>query len=213
MRQPVLIFDFGNVLAFFDYSQACVELGRRLGLSGVQFVARLRERGFDDLNRRFEAGQIEPVQFSSATCELAGLDLPHDEFATYWADIFELNEPVARLAADLKRRDYTLVLGSNTNAIHAPFYRRRFADALAPFDRFVLSYEVGTLKPSAEFYHACAEAAGAEPRHCLFIDDLVENVEGARAAGLEAIQYQDVPSLLAELARHGVELAEPEQTP
>ena len=208
MRTPALIFDFGNVVAHFDYSRAAETLGRSLGLSGLELLLRLRSLGLTPLVQSYERGEMTSEAFVEAACALAGLALPYDEFTAAWCDIFWLNEPVARLVAALKARGYPLVLGSNTNALHAGFFRRRFAEQLAPFDRLVLSYEVGHIKPSAPFYHACADAAGAPPGSCVFIDDLPENVAGARAAGLIGLHYRDHPTLLAELRALGVEAPE-----
>lgn len=204
MRHPALIFDFGNVLAFFDYARACEGFGRRLGLSGPEFLERLRSAGFADWVKRYEAGAIGCREFSAATARLAGLEIGHDEFAAAWGDIFTLNEPVARLASELREAGYRLVLGSNTNKIHADHFRPRFADALAAFDRLVLSFEVGAIKPSASFYHACADAAGCPRDECLFIDDLPENVEGARAAGLQGLLFRDADQLRHDLGARGI---------
>ena len=41
---------------------------------------------------------------------------------------------------------------------------------------------------------------------CVFIDDIAENVEGARRAGLTALHYVDTPTLIADLRRAGVEV-------
>ena len=196
-RRPALIFDFGNVVAFFDYTRACESLGPRLGLSGAAFLRRVRERGLTPVLQNYERGEIRCEEFSRSVCALAGLDLPHAEFAAAWSDIFWLNEPVADLVRDLKARGYPLVLGSNTNALHAAQFRRQFAATLAHFDRLVLSHEVGQIKPSAGFYHACAAAASVAPGDCVFIDDLAENVAGANAAGLSGVHFRNVPTLVA----------------
>jgi FMN phosphatase YigB (HAD superfamily) len=189
-RRPAWIFDFGNVVAHFDYARSCERLGRPLGLSGPELLRRAREAGLDPLLRRFESGQVPAETFSREVCRIVGLEaVSHGDFAAAWADIFTLNEPVARLVAHLDAQGDTLILGSNTNDIHAGHFRRQFAATLAHFDRLVLSYEVGHVKPSAEFFLACVEAAGRPPCECVFIDDLPENVEGARAAGLRGIVY------------------------
>ncbi len=206
MRHPALIFDFGNVIAHFDYRQAAGRLGGTLGLTGEAFLERVRTLGFSPLLQQYEAGQITAEAFSGGVATLAGLAIPHEAFAAAWSDIFTLNEPVAQLVAELKRVGYRLVLGSNTNDLHAAHFRRQFAGTLAHFDRLVLSFEVGHIKPSRPFYLACAEAAGAAPGDCVFIDDLAENVEGARAAGLSAVLYRNVAALRGDLARLGVEV-------
>jgi putative hydrolase of the HAD superfamily len=205
-RTPALIFDFGNVVAHFDYRKACARLGRPRGLSGEALLERARGLGFSPLVQEYERGKMSAEAFSRGVASLVGLEITHDEFVLAWADIFALNEAVAEVIAELKGRGYTLVLGSNTNELHATHFRRQFAATLAHFDRLILSYEIGHIKPYAEFYHACAGAAGAAPAECLFIDDLSENVEGARAVGMPGVVFRDVPSLLAALRARGVEV-------
>jgi len=210
-RSPALIFDFGNVVAHFDYRVACARLGRPLGSSGEELLEQVRGLGFSPLVQEYERGRMSSEAFSRGFCALVGLEVTHDEFARAWVDIFRLNEPIAGVVADLKRRGYTLVLGSNTNDLHAVQFRRQFAATLAHFDHLILSYEIGHIKPSAAFYQACAQAAGAPASECLFIDDLPENVAGARAAGMEGVVFRDVPSLLEALRGLGVEVADAER--
>lgn len=205
-RRPALIFDFGNVVAFFDYTRACERLGPTLGLTGEALLHRVRERGLTPVLKDYERGAIGCQEFSRSVCDLVGLDVPHEEFAAAWADIFWPNEPVAGLIRGLKAAGYPLVLGSNTNALHSAQFRRQFAATLAHFDRLVLSHEVGHSKPAPEFYHACAAAASAPPGECVFIDDLPENIEGARAAGLVGVLFRDAPTLVEELRGLGVEV-------
>lgn len=205
-RLPVLIFDFGNVVAHFDYRKACARLGLRQGMTGEAFLERVRELGFGSLVQRYERGAMSAEEFSRAVCGLVGLEMPHEEFASAWSDIFWANEPIGRLVEFLRGRRYTLLLGSNTNDLHAAQFRRQFAETLAHFDRLVLSYEIGHIKPSTEFYLSCARAGEADPGSCVFIDDLPENVEGARDAGLQAILYRSMDTLLADLRALGVEV-------
>jgi putative hydrolase of the HAD superfamily len=207
MRRPALVFDFGNVLAFFDYARASARLARKLGLSGDAFLQQLRTQGLTPLVERYESGRMTSQAFSAAVRDIAGLaHLAHEEFVACWCDIFWLNDPVARLVRDLKTMGYRLVLGSNTNELHAEQFRRQFAEALAPFDRLVLSYEVGHIKPSAKFFHACADAAGTSPSDCIFIDDIRENVEGARAVGMTGIVFENEPALRTDLQRLGIDV-------
>ena len=204
-KLPVLIFDFGNVLAFFDYTRIGTILGRHVGLSGVEFLEKVRAVGFTPLLQRYENGLMSSEEFGRAVCGLLNFELPHAEFAAAWRDIFWLNEPVAQLVADLKERGYTLVLGSNTNELHADHYRQQFAQELGLFDRLVMSHEVGHIKPTAAFYLACAAAAGADPSDCVFIDDLPENVEGAHSAGLRGLLFVDAVTLKQDLIGQGIE--------
>jgi putative hydrolase of the HAD superfamily len=206
MREPVLIFDFGNVVGFFDYLRACERFASGLGMTGPDFRDLLAERGFARLLAEFERGRMAPDAFAASLMDLAGIRLSYGEFVRAWEDIFWPNESVSRLIAFLKSIGYAIYLGSNTNLLHATHYRRQFAETLDLFDGFILSYEVGHLKPAREFFEACVKAAGVTAASCVFIDDLAENVEGARQAGLTAVHYVDTPTLIADLRRAGFEV-------
>ncbi len=206
MREPALIFDFGNVVSYFDYQRASDALGKRLGLTGEDLHRRLTERGFTGLLAQFESGRMSPQEFARDVMALVDLTLPYDEFVQAWQDIFWLNESVARLIERLKLGGYRLLLGSNTNVLHHAHFRRQFATTLDLLDRHIVSYEVGHMKPSREFYEACVAAAGLPAASCIFIDDLAENVNGAHDAGLIGAHYTGTPTLIADLRRLGVEV-------
>jgi glucose-1-phosphatase len=206
MRQPVLIFDFGNVVGFFDYGRIFERFAPILGIEAGEVRLRLQEGGFAELLSQFECGRIAPTEFADNMMAQLGLKIPYEEFVRDWEDIFWLNEPLARLIAFLKSCGYTLILGSNTNVLHFVHYRRQFSETFEHFDRLIASHEVGQMKPAREFYEACVEASGVAAASCVFVDDLEENVEGARKAGLSAIRYVDTPTLIADLGRLGVEI-------
>src|SRR5436305_14203973 len=103
MRRPALIFDFGNVVAHFDYRKAASDLGARLGLTGEELLERLRPLGFSDLVKSYERGRITAEAFSKGVSGLVGLAITHDEFAAAWSDIFSANASIAPVLAALKQ--------------------------------------------------------------------------------------------------------------
>ncbi len=96
MLLPVLIFDFGNVVAYFDYRRFFDRLGARLGRTGESIRKELLEGGFSKLHAPFESGQITSVAFAERVMAGLGVSLPFEEFVCDWEDIFWLNEPVSR---------------------------------------------------------------------------------------------------------------------
>ena len=74
--------------------------------------------------------------------------------------------------------------------------REKIADA---FDRIVISAEVGVTKPKAEIYLLALQQLEVSPSEAVFVDDFIENVEGARAVGMSAIHFRDPESALDEL--------------
>lgn len=206
MQNPTvsIFFDFGNVVAFFDYLILFGRFGQRIGLSAEQFRDRMTARGFGSLLADFERGALTPEQFAATFCDRGEINVPYDEFVADWSDIFRPNESVCALIAALKAAGHPIFLGSNTNVLHTNHYRRQFAATLDLMDGLVFSYEVGHNKPAPEFFLACSKTACAPPESCIFIDDLEENVAGARASGLQGIVYRDTESLIEDLRGLGV---------
>ena len=70
------------------------------------------------------------------------------------------------------------------------------------FDPVVISAEIGVMKPAAAAYQSVLESLGRPPQETAFVDDRLENVQGARALGIHAIRYiagMDLPAALASL--------------
>ena len=206
MQISTIVFDFGNVIAHFDYKIAVGRIGRPLGLSGAELMEKAMGIGFHPLLIDLESGRMDETTFFIELKTRLELPQPVAEIAADWADIFTANKPVHGLAHQLKDAGYALVLGSNTNAVHARQFRQQFAELLDRFDGLVMSHEVGAMKPAKPFYERCHNVAGARPDECIFIDDMPENVAGARAAGLHALHYTDTDLLLNQLGELGIRI-------
>ncbi len=77
-------------------------------------------------------------------------------------------------------------------------------DLLDEFDVVFNTAEIGIAKPDPAVFSLVCDRLDSPPARTLFIDDLAENVAGARAAGLVAHQHTDLPSTVAVLTRWGV---------
>ncbi|MEX0957615.1 MAG: HAD family phosphatase [Rhizobiaceae bacterium] len=67
-----------------------------------------------------------------------------------------------------------------------------------------VSGELGLLKPDREIYDHHATTFGLAPSATLFIDDSARNVDGAIAAGWNAVHFTDAGKLRSDLAHHGI---------
>ena len=67
-----------------------------------------------------------------------------------------------------------------------------------------VSGEVGLIKPDRAIYDLHARAFALDPAATLFIDDSARNVEGAIAAGWQAVLFEGAAGLKADLRRLGV---------
>jgi len=69
-----------------------------------------------------------------------------------------------------------------------------------------VSGDVGLIKPNIAIYEAHAKSFGLNPAATIFIDDSAPNVEGAKAAGWDAVLFTGADKLRADLAARGVRL-------
>ena len=195
-----IIFDLGNVVAFFDHRRALEKLRPFSPLTPDEMFASVYAGNLED---RIERGHVTPPEFLGEVHRLWRLRCDVDFLAHAVSDIFWANPEVCELVPRLSER-YRLVLGSNTNALHAHRFLTQFADVLAHFDTLVLSHEIGTRKPDAEFFHTCQRLANAKASECVFVDDLPANIDGARAIGFHGIVYRPNANLAEQLTSLGV---------
>jgi 2-haloacid dehalogenase len=81
--------------------------------------------------------------------------------------------------------------------------RKRFAFHNSPRG-VTVSGEIGLIKPDRAIYDHHADAFRLDPSATLFIDDSQKNVDGAKAAGWQALLFQNAKTLEADLERFGI---------
>lgn len=90
-----------------------------------------------------------------------------------------------------------LILLSNAIPLHVELGRKK--GWFDHFSRCCFSCEIHARKPAAEAYRA---AINSKPSEFVFIDDKVENVEGAAKLGINAIHFTSPSQLRKELAKY-----------
>jgi len=90
-----------------------------------------------------------------------------------------------------------LVLLSNIIPIHADEVRKK--GWCKDFGKLCFSCEIHAAKPDSAAYNA---AIAGNPSEYVFIDDKIENVEGARKLGINAIHFVSPAQLKQELAKY-----------
>jgi putative hydrolase of the HAD superfamily len=131
------------------------------------------------------------------------LDTSYENFCEIWSSIFLPETLIPEAMLREIARNYRMVLLSNTNAIHFAMVREKYP-LLRHFHSFVLSYEVGAMKPLPLIYKRAIEEAGCRAEECFFTDDIPEYVAAARAQGIDAVQFESAAQVEAELGKRGV---------
>ncbi len=99
-----------------------------------------------------------------------------------------LNHPMIDLLQSFRPRYKTAIL---TNA--ASEFRSTFCQAFSMedwADEVIISAETGFAKPDADIYLNALQAMRVRPEESIFVDDMEENVAGARSIGMRAFQFQ-----------------------
>ncbi|MDQ2810794.1 MAG: HAD family phosphatase [Actinomycetota bacterium] len=73
------------------------------------------------------------------------------------------------------------------------------ADFPALFDAVVISAEVGMRKPEEGIFRHAARMLGLEPAECVFIDDIVANIDAAVACGMTGVLHTEATGTAAAL--------------
>ncbi len=195
-----LIFDLGGVIVPLDFKRGYAAMERFCGYPAAEIPKRI---GSTDLVQRFESGQVETAEFVARLSEQLGLSVGYDDFCRLWMSIFPPGTLLSDEWLEALSRRYRLVLLSNTNPLHYEALAANYP-ILRHFHRRILSYEVGAMKPSPVIYEAALAAAEADPQECFYTDDVPAYVEGARQAGIDAVQFVSREQLETDLRARGV---------
>ena len=189
----VLLFDLGGVLIEIDPLRSYEHWARAAGMDPV--VLRGRSIAEEDF-RRHERGEIGEAAFFEALRGRFGLRLDDDEIAAGWNARLGKAIPEARAQLERAASMRPVYLFSNSNRTHRAHWAARHAGMLALFAGCFVSCDIGRRKPDPMAFRDVAGMIGCAPGRILLFDDLAENVEGARLAGLQAIRVRD-PSDIA----------------
>jgi HAD superfamily hydrolase (TIGR01509 family) len=196
-----IYFDLGNVILYFDHEIACRNLAALTGKTADQ----VREVVFaSDLEAGIERGEISDAEFYARFC--TELDVQPEQAAVEHAasDIFRLNSPMLALIASLHDAGNSLGILSNTCNAHWRFVYGKYRVLRSCFDKYLLSFEVKSAKPDPEIYATAIELADVPAEEIFFTDDKPENVSAAKSAGMNAVLFEDVHQIAAELRSRGV---------
>jgi putative hydrolase of the HAD superfamily len=200
-----LLFDLGNVLVPLDWDRAFGRLSVYLSEDMVRLLQTDRpafEALFAEPAVALGEGRIDFAEFHKIVSEKLAISVDLREFRTIWCDIFDLDEKMVALVDTLSSK-YGVWLVSNTSRAHWRHITAKWP-VLSLFKGAALSFELNCMKPSPEYYRKAVEMFGVNPKSSVFIDDLVDNVQGAVRFGLNGIVFLNRDQLIADLHKLGI---------
>ena len=196
-----LIFDFGGVLMRTADRGPRERLAARFGLSSDE-LEELVFGGPDSLLA--DTGRMSSEERWRRLSEQLELRTKEatDSFVREFFSGEALDDHLVDQIRTL-RREYKTALLSNASDSLDRFVREELG-LEDVFDVIIISALVGVRKPDRPIYELALERLGVSASEAVFFDDRADNVEGARRAGLQAVQFHtkeqfmdDLQSLLA----------------
>ena len=192
-----IFLDMGKVLVDYDFKLFSDRLCQSAEIDPELLRGALTG---NSLHHTYELGQLNEDEFHGEVCRRLGKSMAREDFFAAWTGVFL---PVPLLSEDLIRRlaeRAQLWVISNTNKLHFDYLRARFS-FFGLFKGFVLSHEVGAMKPDPRIFREALARAGSKASEALFVDDQIINVEAARELGIDAFQFLSSDQFTSELRK------------
>ncbi len=201
-----IIFDLGRVIVDFNDKIPAKALMRYTKHSQATIHSTLFcSKHYES----FTLGRITAAEFYATIKKELRLTCSFSKFKFIWNNIFARRENVEKLIKKLKKNKYKLLLLSDTDKLHFEFILKNYP-IIKEFDDVVVSYKHNCKKPSKKIFFIALkkakELANAEPAECLYFDDLVENIIGAKKLGISAVQYASYNELHDSLTSIGIKI-------
>ena len=197
-----VIFDFGGVLGLPQDPARVATMASLCGLSTEEFRSAYgRDRS--ELDR----GTLSAEEYWSRILQTAGVPADPElvtrierEDSLGWSGI---NQAVVDWSAELRAAGYVTAILSNMPATKLSFMRATGAfDWIKEFRPAIFSSEYLLVKPEPEIYRLCLKKLALDPGMCIFLDDVLQNVEAARALGIHSLHFRSPAEAVSALNGH-----------
>ncbi|MGD0999698.1 MAG: HAD family phosphatase [Candidatus Brocadiia bacterium] len=193
-----ILFDLGNVLIEL-HADGLGRAAAALGSTPERLVALFNESG---MAQAIALGKLSPQEFVEQINRRFGTSVaPADVVSWFGPELAVVFPEVPGLIASLKGH-YGLAILSNTFFGHWDYFIAM--DLARQFDALIASHLIGFCKPDPRAYRAALDRMGATAAETVFVDDLAENVQAARALGFTTFQSTTPAELIQGLQRAGV---------
>lgn len=137
------------------------------------------------VDKQASSGKITYDEFVSEAAKTA--NIPIEQARTFLGNN-PPNEPLLDYIATNLKPNYKIGFLSNASddwmdELFTPEQQKLFDDV-------ILSFQHGIAKPNTKIFELAANRLGVKPNECIFIDDIADYGEGAKAVGMAFIQYK-----------------------
>lgn len=191
-----VLWDLDDVLCHLDDDKRLEYLAKLTHKTHDELAAALWTSGFED---RSDSGKLTKEEYLKEFGERIGYPLTAKEWCLYRSSGMTPYPDVLQLAQDIAQTRKVAILTNNGHML-AHHLDHLFPELRPIFGKEIyVSAEFGCRKPSVECYAQACERMGLPPSEVFFTDDRLENILGARRAGLKAEVFSSAAQLRAHL--------------
>ncbi len=197
-----IVLDIGNVLAHFRWKEYMKDCGYSDEIIDRIADATVRTPVWKEWDR----GTVEEDELiKMSIAREPELKEEINRFFSEFNDVVMEYEHSSGFVKQLKDNGYRVYLLSNYSGrhfeLHSPYFRfKEFVDG------GIISYQVKHIKPEPAIYQALIDKYQINPSQAVFLDDLQENLEGAKPFGFYTILVKNHAQALEDLRRLGVRI-------
>lgn len=151
-----------------------------------------------------KAGKSEE-EFWSLCAQKKGIELPKEwpqMLRAAYKEAINVAPEMYLFVELLKEKNIPVAMLSNIDSGMAKIIKE--FGYYEPFDPCLLSCELGVDKPERKIYEILLEKLNLPATEVIFIDDLPQNVTGAKALGIDALLFQSQEQLKEELTKRNL---------
>jgi glucose-1-phosphatase len=192
-----IIFDLGNVIIDLDIDRTWQQLAHWLGDDYQAVLKKINTQ--NDIFIDFEVGKIDEDTFFQTLRSATDTPLSIRHLKEAWnAMLLQLPKHRLDMLSRLKEK-YNIYLLSNTNKTHVDwvdgYLRTVYGFAIQDFDaryfhKAYYSHLIHLRKPNVNCYEFVLQDAQIKAEETLFIDDNVDNIEGAKKVGIQTYLHK-----------------------
>lgn len=194
-QYKALLFDLGGVILRLN-PERVLRTWSNYGNLEFEDVASRWQIG--EAYKRHEIGEISFAQLTKHLGSLLGIEMTQNQWLAGWNALFDgvFEDVVDRLA--LIAQKLPIYAYTNTNPEHKDVWSLRYAKELSSFKRIYVSSDIQKRKPDISSFQWVANDMGYSEQNIFFFDDNLENIMGAKEAGMR-VQHVDDPQITASV--------------
>lgn len=189
MKISAVVFDFGGVMTTSTMPERVIDLANEMN---IPFD--IIKKGFSNYRHKYDSDEMTLEEMYNKIWEDAGIKVDEAVLARFLeadsASWLYRRERTGEWMQELKLRGFKIgILTNMSSTFGNKFFKSHFADYISLADAMVISGEEKIFKPQPEIYNILQSRIKLPAEELCFIDDVEQNITGAKTCGWQAIKF------------------------